>query len=132
MSLIFYNIIYYLKRKQKSFQQSLTSYTYVHPKYIEPLLSNLNQLSNKQNLRESFDLFRNNEIFVFGKIFGPIRFDYDYFNNEFGNINNFKKIKHMVFSREGLPCFRCSKKIVKLITASRRIYICPICQDLNQ
>ena len=62
MSLIFYNIIYYLKRKQKSFQQSLTSYTYVHPKYIEPLLSNLNQLSNKQNLRESFDLFRNNEI----------------------------------------------------------------------
>ena len=58
--------------------------------------------------------------------------DYDYFNNEFGNINNFKKIKHMVFSREGLPCFRCSKKIVKLITASRRIYICPICQDLNQ
>jgi hypothetical protein len=85
MSLIFYNILYYLKRKQKSFQQSLTTYTYVHPKYIEPLLSNLNQLSNKQNLRESFDLFKNNEVFVFGKIFGPIRFDYDYFNNyQFG------------------------------------------------
>ena len=57
--------------------------------------------------------------------------DLNYFKKEFGNINNFNKTKHMVFGRKGLPCFKCGKKIVKLMVASRRIYICPTCQKFK-
>ena len=141
MSLIFYNILYYLKRKQKSFQQSLTTYTYVHPKYIEPLLSNLNQLSNKQNLRESFDLFKNNEVFVFGKIFGPIRFDYDYFNNYQFEKNVYKpayfnkadikvpyEIGRLQFLQKINLYFIQSKEVQKEIKSVSKIY----CELLDQ
>ena len=58
--------------------------------------------------------------------------DLDYFKKEFGNVNNFNNIKHMVFGRKGFPCFKCGKKILKLIVASRRVYICPICQKFKQ
>jgi len=58
--------------------------------------------------------------------------DLDYFKKEFGNVNNFNNIKHMVFGRKGFPCFKCGKKILKLIFASRRVYICPICQKFKQ
>ncbi len=57
--------------------------------------------------------------------------DFVFFKNEFGNIHNFKRIKHMVFSREGLPCFRCGGKIMKLIATSRRIFICSFCQNFK-
>ena len=46
----------------------------------------------------------------------------------FGNINNFKKIRHMVFGRDGQPCFLCGQTIVKVFALSRRIYFCPDCQ----
>ena len=57
--------------------------------------------------------------------------DLNFFKNEFGNIHNFKRIRHMVFSREGLPCFCCGEKIIKLTATSRRIFICPVCQNFN-
>jgi len=55
--------------------------------------------------------------------------DLNYFEKEFGNKENFRKVKHMVFSRAGLPCFICSEIIVKLIVSSRRIFLCPSCQN---
>ena len=36
--------------------------------------------------------------------------DLNYFEKEFGNKENFKKLKHMVFSREKLPCLICGEK----------------------
>tara|TARA_Y100000996_G_scaffold212318_1_gene166746 strand:+ start:927 stop:1751 length:825 start_codon:yes stop_codon:yes gene_type:complete len=47
----------------------------------------------------------------------------------FGNIANFKRMKHMVFSRDGKPCLLCSNTIIKVIQSSRRIYVCPTCQN---
>ena len=49
----------------------------------------------------------------------------------FGNVENFKRLKHMVFGREGKPCILCSDQIIKVIYSSRRIYICPTCQNYN-
>ena len=54
--------------------------------------------------------------------------DYEYISKSFGNIDNFKKLKHMVFSREGLPCLLCGKKIFKHIIGSRRVFTCENCQ----
>ena len=57
--------------------------------------------------------------------------DLKYFSKEFGNIDNFRRVKHMVFGREGLPCFICSQIIIKLIVSSRRIFLCANCQNYS-
>ena len=57
--------------------------------------------------------------------------DLNYFEKEFGNKENFKKLKHMVFSREKLPCLICGEKIIKKMVSSRRIFLCPYCQNLK-
>ena len=57
--------------------------------------------------------------------------DLNYFSKEFGNIDNFRRVKHMVFGREGLPCFICSKTIIKLVVSSRRIFLCANCQNYS-
>jgi len=54
--------------------------------------------------------------------------DFEIIRKTFGNADNFKKIKHMVFRRDGQPCFMCGSIIIKVIVASRRIFICPSCQ----
>ena len=54
--------------------------------------------------------------------------DNEFISNTFGNIDNFRKLKHMVFSREGLPCLKCGNKISKFLIASRRIFACVECQ----
>ena len=35
---------------------------------------------------------------------------------------------HRVYAREGRPCLRCSRPIVRLQLASRSTFLCPICQ----
>ena len=55
--------------------------------------------------------------------------DFISIGNTFGNIANFKRMRHMVFSREGKPCLLCSDTIIKVIQSSRRIYVCPTCQN---
>ena len=58
--------------------------------------------------------------------------DLNYFEKEFGNKENFRRVRHMVFSREGLPCFICGNLILKIIVSSRRIFLCPSCQNLKE
>ena len=55
--------------------------------------------------------------------------DYEWIKRSIGNSKNFKKVKHMVFNREGLPCFLCGTPIEKVIISSRRIFLCPLCQN---
>ena len=55
--------------------------------------------------------------------------DFMSIGNTFGNISNFNRMRHMVFSREGKPCLLCSDTIIKVIQSSRRIYVCPTCQN---
>lgn len=38
--------------------------------------------------------------------------------------------RHAVFSRAGLPCYRCKTPIEKISVASRRLYFCPACQGI--
>ena len=52
-----------------------------------------------------------------------------FFEKEFGNKENFRRVRHMVFSREGLPCFICGILIQKTVVSSRRIFLCPVCQN---
>ena len=56
----------------------------------------------------------------------------NYFEKEFGNKDNFKRVRHMVFSREGLPCFICGNLILKQVVSARRIFLCPCCQNLKE
>ena len=58
--------------------------------------------------------------------------DLNYFEKEFGNKENFRRVRHMVFSREGLPCFICGNLILKQIVSARRIFLCPCCQNLKE
>ena len=58
--------------------------------------------------------------------------DLNYFEKEFGNKENFKRVRHMVFSREGLPCFICGNSILKQVVSARRIFLCPCCQNLKE
>jgi len=58
--------------------------------------------------------------------------DYEEMGRLFGNSENFINIRHMVFSRQGHPCFMCSTKIIKIIISSRRIFLCPLCQKYNK
>lgn len=39
-----------------------------------------------------------------------------------------KSRRFMVFARESLPCYNCDDLIIKVFTASRRLYYCPNCQ----
>lgn len=55
--------------------------------------------------------------------------DLSFFEKEFGNKENFRRVRHMVFSREGLPCFICGILIQKTVVSSRRIFLCPVCQN---
>ena len=54
--------------------------------------------------------------------------DKDDFSNRFGNIFNFRLIRHMVFGRKNQPCFNCSNKVIKTMQNSRRLYYCKKCQ----
>ena len=58
--------------------------------------------------------------------------DIGYFEHEFGNRSNFGKIRHMVFSRDKQPCFKCGARIIKMIVSKRRIFSCPVCQKLDK
>ena len=37
--------------------------------------------------------------------------------------------RHYVFGRSGRPCHRCRTPVVRLTAGSRRLYVCPTCQD---
>ena len=54
--------------------------------------------------------------------------DQEEFSERFGNIYNFRLIKHMVFGRENQPCFYCGDTIRKVFQSSRRYYFCNTCQ----
>ena len=54
--------------------------------------------------------------------------DKEDFFKRFGNINNFRFIRHMVFNRKDQPCFYCSQTIHKIFQSSRRLYYCIECQ----
>tara|TARA_S200000501_G_scaffold147655_1_gene139334 strand:- start:325 stop:1140 length:816 start_codon:yes stop_codon:yes gene_type:complete len=51
------------------------------------------------------------------------------FNERFGNADNFRLIRHMVFGRANQPCFHCGDKIQKIFQSSRRLYFCKTCQS---
>lgn len=40
-----------------------------------------------------------------------------------------RSYRHAVFGRAGLPCHRCETPIEKATVASRRLYLCPACQQ---
>lgn len=44
----------------------------------------------------------------------------------------FGQRRHMVFNREGKACHECGAKIVKSMVASRRLYVCPACQPIEE
>ena len=50
------------------------------------------------------------------------------FQARFGNVENFRLIRHMVFARANQPCFNCGDTIKKIIQNSRRLYFCKTCQ----
>lgn len=41
------------------------------------------------------------------------------------------RYRHWVFNREGESCFICGSEIEKTVAASRRLYYCPVCQELR-
>ena len=44
-----------------------------------------------------------------------------------GNRGNFQ-LRHRVYQRDGMPCFRCKAKIRRVIVAGRSSHFCPRCQ----
>jgi len=38
--------------------------------------------------------------------------------------------RHLVFTRDGLPCWECGVKIERISSAGRRLYLCPACQPV--
>ena len=58
-----------------------------------------------------------------------ITIDQEEFSDRFGNIYNFRLIRHMVFDRENQPCFYCGNTIIKFFQSSRRYYFCGTCQS---
>jgi formamidopyrimidine-DNA glycosylase len=50
----------------------------------------------------------------------------DYVDSD-GNRGEFQ-FRHRVYQREGKPCFRCHKKIRRMIVAGRSSHFCPHCQ----
>tara|TARA_B100001057_G_scaffold102258_1_gene99488 strand:- start:591 stop:1406 length:816 start_codon:yes stop_codon:yes gene_type:complete len=51
------------------------------------------------------------------------------FQKRYGNSENFRLIRHMVFARMHQPCFHCGNSIDKIIQNSRRLYLCKTCQS---
>ena len=51
------------------------------------------------------------------------------FQARFGNVENFRLIRHMVFARKNQPCFNCGDIIEKVVQNSRRLYFCKTCQS---
>jgi endonuclease VIII len=39
--------------------------------------------------------------------------------------------RHLVFARDGQPCWACSTKIERITSAGRRLYLCPSCQPMR-
>ena len=60
-----------------------------------------------------------------------VTLDLEHIEKSFGNIKNFKRIKHMVFRRDSLPCFICGSIILKVLVSSRAIFLCPSCQGFK-
>ena len=54
--------------------------------------------------------------------------DFKIIKKLFGNVENFKRIKHMVFRRNDAPCFYCGTEIEKVIVGARGIFFCAVCQ----
>jgi formamidopyrimidine-DNA glycosylase len=50
----------------------------------------------------------------------------DYVDSE-GKRGNFQ-LRHRVYQRDGMPCFRCKAKIRRVIVAGRSSHFCPRCQ----
>ena len=48
---------------------------------------------------------------------------------DFGNVKNFRRIRHMVFARIGEPCLVCGNFIKRERVANRRIDFCDQCQN---
>ena len=48
---------------------------------------------------------------------------------DFGNVKNFRRIRHMVFARIGEPCLVCGNFIKRERVANRRIDFCGQCQN---
>jgi endonuclease-8 len=44
---------------------------------------------------------------------------------------SFGQRRHMVFNRDGQRCHDCASALVKTMMASRRLYYCPVCQDVE-
>ena len=42
------------------------------------------------------------------------------------------KLRHFVFARDGLDCHLCGCEVVRLEAGSRRLYVCPNCQDASE
>ncbi|MBL3599146.1 MAG: endonuclease VIII [gamma proteobacterium endosymbiont of Lamellibrachia anaximandri] len=42
--------------------------------------------------------------------------------------SRFESVRFKVFRREGLPCYRCGTKIIKIISGSQGCFLCPECQ----
>lgn len=42
----------------------------------------------------------------------------------------FGQRRHMVFNREGQACHSCNAAVIKTRIASRRLYYCPVCQEV--
>ena len=88
---------------------------FTRPKNLnETQLSNLSRLIKMVSLRAYYQ--HGNTI------------DKEDFFKRFGNINNFRFIRHMVFNRKDQPCFYCSQTIHKIFQSSRRLYYCIECQ----
>jgi formamidopyrimidine-DNA glycosylase len=49
------------------------------------------------------------------------------YRDVFGAIGGFQ-LRHQVYGREGLPCPRCGKLIIRVKSAGRSNYLCPRCQ----
>jgi len=46
-----------------------------------------------------------------------------------GDAGSFQR-QHRVYNKEGQPCRRCGKTIVRMVVAGRSSYVCPHCQNL--
>jgi endonuclease-8 len=41
---------------------------------------------------------------------------------------SFEQYRFQVYGRDGLPCYRCDTTIERLVSGSRSVFICPLCQ----
>lgn len=88
---------------------------------INPLRKS-DSLSDKEILRLRQSIIRVLHAAI--KKGGSTMRDYKKTGGESGSYQLFRK----VYKREGLPCFRCGKKIVKIKSGGRGTHFCPVCQ----